>query len=191
MNKMLPGAYLLQKVEKIMNMRSILFLHAVKRPVYLNEHRKEIEKHNGQFLKMLKKRAPKGLDKKVRLIHDEVFDRINCLDCANCCKTISPVFTKRDIDRISGYIGLKSDKFIENYLRIDEDGEYVLQVMPCSFLETDNTCRIYEVRPGACSGYPHTGNLPFTKNVNLTIKNSAVCPGVFEITNILYKKYGR
>ncbi len=71
-------------------------------------------------------------------IHKEEFSHTNCLDCANCCKTTGPLFTNKDIERISKYLKLKPQKFIEQYLHIDEDKDYVLQEVPCAFLDTDN-----------------------------------------------------
>ncbi|WP_416367522.1 YkgJ family cysteine cluster protein, partial [Streptococcus suis] len=55
------------------------------------EHRK--------FLANLKKKAPKNLDRIVQDIHAEVFSEIDCTECANCCKTLGPLFTEADITR--------------------------------------------------------------------------------------------
>ena len=32
------------------------------------------------------------------------FKKTDCLDCGNCCKTTSPIFTDKDIERISKYV---------------------------------------------------------------------------------------
>ena len=53
------------------------------------------------FFKRLKKEKPKVLDKLIHPIHDDVFEHTNCLKCANCCKTTGPLFTDKDIQRIS------------------------------------------------------------------------------------------
>ena len=37
-------------------------------------------------------------------LHEDQFSKINCLECANCRKTTSPIFTNRDISRISKYL---------------------------------------------------------------------------------------
>jgi len=71
--------------------------------------------------------------------------------------------------------------FTEKYLRTDEDGDQVLQLLPCPFLGTDNYCGIYEVRPKACREYPHTDRRNMHEILDLTLKNTAVCPAVFEI----------
>ncbi len=159
------------------------------KPEYLNSRKERLEKEHGKFLLRLKKRPPAGLDDEIFELDKKVFSEISCLACANCCKTISPVFKERDITRIAAYFKMRPADFTQKYLFLDEEGDYVLQSVPCPFLNKDNSCSIYEQRPFACRSYPHTGRLPFTKNTNLFIKNSAVCPAVYEITAVLKNKY--
>ncbi|HMT29004.1 MAG TPA: YkgJ family cysteine cluster protein [Bacteroidia bacterium] len=159
-------------------------------PSEINKNRKKIEAENRKFYQRLKKRPPANIDEEVAELDTEVFSRIDCLKCANCCKTISPVLKERDIVRLSTHFKVRPSVFTEKYLFLDEDGDYVLKSTPCPFLLSDNTCSVYEERPFACRSYPHTGNLPLRKSWELVIKNSAVCPAVYEITTILSKKYG-
>ncbi|TVR82110.1 MAG: YkgJ family cysteine cluster protein [Chitinophagaceae bacterium] len=147
----------------------------------IKEHAAKKLKENRKFLNNLKKNSNKKLLKIVPQIHDEVFEKTNCLECANCCKTISPVFKERDIKRISKLFNLNDKSFIATYLFLDEDNEYVLQQTPCVFLGDDNKCLIYDSRPEACRHYPHTDKKPLLKIKNLTLKNSAVCPAVYNI----------
>jgi uncharacterized protein len=158
-------------------------------PDELNKSRKRIEGENRKFYARLKKRPPAGIDDEVYRMDEEIFSGFDCLSCANCCKTISPVFKDRDIDRISRHFRMKPGEFTSRYLFLDEEGDYVLKTSPCPFLLSDNKCSIYEHRPYACKSYPHTGSLPLTKSVELVIKNSAVCPVVHEITQRLKEKY--
>lgn len=124
----------------------------------------------------------KGLvDAKIHKLHDEAFDKIDCLDCANCCKTTGPLFTRADIDRISQHLGMNGADFIEKHLRIDEDKDYVLNSVPCTFLGSDNYCSIYEVRPKACREYPHTDRVNQSGILKLTEKNINICPAVAHI----------
>ena len=158
-------------------------------PEYLNARKEKLEKEHEKFLNRLKRRPPPGLDDEILELDEKVFSEINCLNCANCCKTISPVFKDKDITRISAHFKMRPGAFTDKYLFMDEEGDYVLKSVPCPFLNQDNTCSIYEQRPFACRSYPHTGRLPFSKNTNLFIKNSVVCPAVYEITTILKNKY--
>jgi|SRR5688572_15683625 len=158
-------------------------------PEFLNKHQAKLEKEHGKFLRKLKRRPPRGIDEEIQQLDDQVFSKINCLSCANCCKTISPVFKDRDIVRLAANFKMRPAEFTFKYLYLDEEGDYVLQSTPCPFLNNDNTCSVYDQRPLACRSYPHTGTLPFTKSTELFIRNSAVCPAVFEITGILKKRY--
>lgn len=139
------------------------------------------KKSNKKLISKLKKKKGAVIDEAFNDAHDKVFNCTDCLKCANCCKTTGPLFTNKDIDRISKHLNLKPVKFIDQYLRIDEDGDYVLQKVPCSFLGNDNYCSIYEVRPKACAEYPHTDRNKQAQLLNLNLKNTEVCPAVFEI----------
>lgn len=155
----------------------------------LNRKKAAIEAENGKFYRRLKKRFPPGIDDEVMALDEEVFSSTDCLKCANCCKTISPVFKDRDITRLAAHFKVRPAIFTEKYLFMDEDGDYVLKSTPCPFLDADNYCTVYDQRPFACRSYPHTASLPLRKSVELVIKNSAVCPAVHEITERLKKKY--
>jgi Fe-S-cluster containining protein len=121
-------------------------------------------------------------------LHEQEFMRTNCLDCANCCKTTGPFFTGKDIERISKSFRMKPSKFIESYLRIDEDNDYVLQSVPCTFLGADNKCSIYDIRPKACREFPHTDRRKFHQITSLTLKNVKICPAAYNIVEALRKK---
>ena len=146
------------------------------------------QKEHKKFLDQLKKKPPKSLDYLVQETHEEVFEKIDCLQCANCCKTTGPLFTSADVERISKHLRLKPQQFISQYLRIDEDQDYVLQKLPCSFLDHDNTCFIYEVRPKACREFPHTDRKKFQQITAITIKNIPICPAVYNIVEEMKKK---
>ncbi|MBU4538900.1 MAG: YkgJ family cysteine cluster protein [Weeksellaceae bacterium] len=145
------------------------------------------QKEHKKFLDNLKKRPPKNLDYAVQETHDEVFSKIDCLQCANCCKTTGPLFTEKDIERISKHLRIKPADFEAKYLRTDEDSDKVLQNLPCWFLNADNTCSIYEVRPKACREFPHTDRKKIYQINHLTIKNTLICPAAFEFVERIQK----
>lgn len=120
--------------------------------------------------------------------HEKVFLQISCLHCANCCKTLGPLIKEKDISRIAKFLKIKSGDFVQRYLRIDEDGDYVFQSMPCPFLDAEHYCNIYEVRPQACAAYPHTNEKNAAILLTLCIKNAVICPAVAEILQNLCKK---
>ena len=143
---------------------------------------------NKKFFQKLKRKPPKDLDYTMRELHDEEFSRMDCLQCANCCKTTGPLFTNADIERIARHFRMKPSAFIDAYLRLDEDQDYVLQQLPCAFLGADNYCSIYDVRPKACREFPHTNRKKFHQISNLTLKNVAICPAAFNIVQEMKKK---
>ncbi len=138
-------------------------------------------KENKSFLAKLKKKKPKDLDDNTQNLHHEVFQTIDCLECANCCKSISPIVIDRDIDRLAKHLRIKPSAVIDQYLRLDEDEDYVFRETPCPFLMPDNYCMVYESRPRACREYPHTDRKRFFQISTLTYKNTFVCPAVFDV----------
>ncbi len=149
---------------------------------------KEKQAENKKFFAKLRKRPPKNLDYTMQELHKAEFERTDCLSCANCCKTTGPLFTNADVERISKHFRLKPSQFIDQYLRLDEENDYVLKSVPCSFLGTDNYCSIYEVRPKACREFPHTDRKKFHQISNLTLKNVAICPAAFNIVEEMKRK---
>jgi len=134
-----------------------------------------------KLLARLKKKNPREVDRLFHEAHDAVFACTDCLRCANCCRTTGPLFTDRDIDRIARHLRMKAVDFIASHLRVDEDGDHVLQQVPCAFLGADNRCSIYDVRPKACQEYPHTDREKQAQLFGLTQRNVAICPAVGEI----------
>ena len=133
------------------------------------------------FLKKLKKKKPKNLDDFVHGLHIDAFNNFSCLDCANCCKTIGPRLTDKDIDRLAKHLKMKPSGFMEQYIVTDEDGDFVFKDHPCPFLLPDNYCMVYENRPKACREYPHTDRKRFHQILSLSHKNCETCPVVYEI----------
>lgn len=142
---------------------------------------------NKKFLLSLKKKDPRKVDDAFHTLHEEVFEEIDCLTCANCCKTTSPIFYDTDIERLAKSLRIKAVDFAAKYLKVDEDGDQVLQSSPCPFLDSDNYCSVYDARPKACREYPHTDRKKMVQIMELTHKNTQVCPAVFEIVNRLRK----
>lgn len=154
----------------------------------LSKYAKDKHNENKKYFDKLKKKPPKDLDYIMQDLHDTEFKSTDCLTCANCCKTTGPLFLPSDIERISKYLRLKPSYFIEKYLRIDEDKDYVLQKVSCEFLEDDNKCFIYDVRPKACKEFPHTNRKKFNQITDLTLKNLAICPAAYNIVEAMKKK---
>ena len=151
---------------------------------------KDKQNENKKFFAKLKKKTPKNLDYLMQELHEEEFKRTDCLTCANCCKTTGPLFTNADIERIAKHFKQKPQQFIDQHLKVDEENDYVLQQVPCTFLGADNYCSIYDVRPKACREFPHTDRKKFQQISNLTLKNVAICPAAYNIVEEMKRRIG-
>lgn len=145
------------------------------KPLLVNWEKKSAERQ--KIYKQFLQRVPKNeVLKRQGGFHEEAFDKVDCLSCANCCKGYSPRFKTPDIKRISKLLGMKEGVFIEKYLQEDQEGDFVLQRTPCAFLGENNYCSIYEDRPSDCRRFPYTDEDVLVKRVPLTLKNTSFCP---------------
>lgn len=135
----------------------------------------------------IKKRPPEKLDLIVQAIHEDVFAETDCLKCAQCCKTISPIMYRHDIVRLAKALKMSLEEFTDKYLIVDNDNDYVFKNQPCPFLSSDNWCDVYNDRPTACRDYPHTDRRRFHQLIDLSIKNADVCPAVEKIIEQLVR----
>jgi uncharacterized protein len=139
-------------------------------------------------LRRLGKLQSGKLDKLMEQMHRQEFNRINCLECANCCRSISPAMNDSDIRRMASHCKVSTATFIQKHLMLDGDGDYVFRTSPCPFIGEDNYCAIYDSRPRACREYPHTDRKRFFQILDLTARNSIICPAVFNILTQLGKE---
>ncbi len=109
-------------------------------------------------------------------LHEQAFSKVDCLQCANCCKNYSPRFKTTDVKRIAKHLQMKESVFIDTYLKVDEEGDFVANSKPCPFLGADNFCSIYDQRPSDCQRFPYTDEDVIYKRQQLTLKNSTFCP---------------
>lgn len=162
-----------------------------KKPIDFHQFKANVKKkrfENKKFFDNAQRKRPKDIDNLIQDLDQEVFTKIDCLDCGNCCKTTPSMVNNRDVKRISKFLGMSNGDFTERYLTVDEDDDTVYRQTPCVFLDKeDNSCQIYEVRPKACREYPHTD----VHKISLEImkKNVAICPAVYEITEKMKRHY--
>ena len=155
--------------------------------ILVNWEKKSADKQK-KYAQFLKRPDKNKVLKLLPELHEKAFEKIDCLKCANCCKGYSPRFKTPDIKRISKYLKMKEGDFIETYLRIDEEGDYVANRIPCPFLGADNYCSIYDQRPGDCTRFPYTNEDIIIKRPKLTIKNSSFCPIVYYVLEGLLER---
>ncbi len=161
---------------------------ADKLKVSLENFEKISGEHQKQYKNFLAKADKKRVLKELPELHEQAFEQIDCLKCAHCCKRYSPRFKQPDIKRISKVLQMKESALIEKYLRMDEEGDYVTQSLPCPFLGNDNRCSIYEDRPSDCKRFPYTDEDIILKRPKLTMINSSFCPIVVSVMEGLLEK---
>ncbi len=147
----------------------------------LQNWEKKSNQNQKKYKDFLKRTDKNKVLKALPALHEEAFEKIDCLKCANCCKKFSPRFKTPDIKRISRLLKIKEGEFIETYLRLDNDGDYVVRSTPCPFLGEDNYCSIYDNRPSDCHRFPYTDEDVLLKRPQLTLKNSTFCPIVYYV----------
>lgn len=137
------------------------------------------------FKRFLQRAEKNTVLKRLPALHVEAFERIDCLQCAACCKNYSPRFKTPDVKRIAKHLRLKESELIDTYLHVDNEGDFVVKRTPCPFLGADNRCTIYEVRPSDCARFPYTDEDVLVKRPALTLKNATFCPIVHHVLDRL------
>ena len=163
-------------------------LREIKMSDILHNWQKKSTEHQKQYKNFLQRADKNKVLKQLPDLHEEAFNKIDCLQCAACCKNYSPRFKTPDIKRISKLLKMKESAFIETYLSLDNDGDYVTNTNPCPFLGADNYCSIYEDRPSDCHRFPYTDEDVILKRPQITLKNSSFCPAVYFVLERLMAK---
>lgn len=159
----------------------------------LKKHKKKFDLQRRSlrfFISRFEKRPPKNAVALIKQSNKEMWEQINCLECANCCKVMSPTYTNADIARISSHLGISTDEFKSRWLYLDKRGnEWMNRSQPCQFLDLEtNLCTIYEVRPQDCLQFPHTGRRPAMDFFYIHKQNIEYCPATFRFIEILQDK---
>jgi Fe-S-cluster containining protein len=147
--------------------------------VSLDNWEQKSKDHTKQYKNFLQRADKNKVLKALPDLHEEAFEKIDCLTCAACCKNYSPRFKTTDIKRISKHLKLRESVFIDTYLNLDSDGDYVVKSSPCPFLGSDNYCSIYDQRPSDCQRFPYTDEDVLLKRPAITLKNATFCPAVY------------
>ena len=70
----------------------------------LENWQKKSADHQKQYKQFLNRADKNKVLKALPELHEEAFEKIDCLQCANCCKSYSPRFKTPDIKRIAKYL---------------------------------------------------------------------------------------
>jgi len=162
-------------------------------PINLRSFRKKVSLYNKifrRYLGRIEKLKPAGLDMLAEKLNTEVWQEVDCLTCANCCKTMTPTFTNKDIRRISAHLNMKPFEFKEKWLKYEKkDKDWVNKKQPCQFLDlSTNMCSIYEVRPDDCAGFPHLTKKKMIDYMHVHRQNIAYCPATYKMVEKMMEK---
>ena len=160
----------------------------------LKKFKKKVEKKKDKlqkFLKKLDKIVPEDMPTLVQEEDVAVWQDVSCLECANCCKTMTPTYTAKDLKRISAHFNMTPKEFKEKWLYKDESGDWMNVSTPCQFLDDKNMCTIYDIRPEDCAEFPHHNKKPFDQYNDTFSNNVQHCPATFELVNRLRKRVER
>ena len=140
------------------------------------------------FLKRLDEVVPEGLQEIVAEEDEKVWAATDCTSCAHCCKTMTPTFTRKDVNRIALHLGMSVKEVVVKWLEKEEGtGDIINKNRPCQFLIEDK-CSIYAVRPDDCSGFPHHDKKPFDAYNDVFIQNVYRCPATYTLISLLKKR---
>ena len=151
------------------------------------ENAEKKEEETFYFIRSLKMLDSNKVDKNAKRLHEEAFTKIDCLSCGNCCKSIKPLITEKDKEKISAYMKLSIEEIELKYLELDSDNEWTVNNSPCPFLSENNECSIYEFRPEACRSFPHTHKDGFARRSYQHTFNTIHCPITYYIVEELKK----
>ncbi|MCO6497297.1 MAG: YkgJ family cysteine cluster protein [Chitinophagaceae bacterium] len=129
-----------------------------------------------KYKQLLQRGDRSAMLSKLPELHEKAVAKHDCLTCAQCCKNYSPRFKTPDIKRLAKHLKMKESVFIDTYLTLDDEGDYVTRSLPCPFLGADNKCTVYDQRPSDCRRFPYTDEDVFLKRKNITLKNITFCP---------------
>ncbi|MCC7154000.1 MAG: YkgJ family cysteine cluster protein [Bryobacterales bacterium] len=118
----------------------------------------------------------------VQIAHD-IQDRIDCAQCANCCRVATVQLIERDIPPLAKFLGISEARFKRDYTMPDDEGRLSLkwtEESGCVFL-SGNDCSVYEVRPASCRNFPHLvkGEGPVSTRMWQFIDRACYCPIVY------------
>ncbi len=163
----------------------------------LDKHKKNFKKNKKTYKKFLKKFDDKYVPEIAKFAAEaekKAWAKVDCLDCGNCCKKMTPTFIDADIKRISKHLKMTEAAFKKKWIEREEpepdgtQGDLINKSRPCQFLNLeDNKCSIYEVRPADCAEFPHFQKKTFEDQNETYMQNLKFCPATYEFVKKVKK----
>jgi Fe-S-cluster containining protein len=135
---------------------------------------------NKELRNQLKKLDYSWVQNKMEQLAKEESSKIDCTQCARCCKGLTITPSSQDIKRLADYLEIEPLQFRLKYLKKDHEGDLVFKQRPCPFLK-QNCCSVYSARPQTCRSYPHLEKSHMAGRGWHIVENTLVCPIVFNV----------
>ena len=145
----------------------------------LKKRRKDLRK----LLNRVEKKPQRSIQSIAVKAAGKVWDEVDCLSCANCCKVMTPTYTNSDMTRIADHLNIPVEEMKNKWLKRERySGDWVNKSTPCQFLDIKtNLCSIYEVRPTDCAGFPHLNKRRIVDYLHVHKQNIDECPATFRM----------
>ena len=140
---------------------------------------------NKRFQSFIKSFPNLEIDEKVLKLNDTISKQIDCMLCANCCKTLHPAVTHEESKSLAKELKMDAAEFAASFLTADElENINHFKQSPCIFLK-EKKCSYYNVRPASCADYPHLTKPNFKYRLRSVMNNYTLCPIVFNVVEQL------
>jgi uncharacterized protein len=141
------------------------------------------------FLTRLERHRIPGIEKIRAEADTEAWKQTDCLTCANCCRSMTPTFTKQDLERIAPHFKMTVEEFKDKWLHKDRNGDWMNRKQPCQFLNLkDNKCSIYAIRPADCAGFPHHTKKNMDDYMHVYKQNVEYCPATYKWVELMKER---
>ncbi len=128
---------------------------------------------------------PEEIDAIVHRLDAYVASKIDCRQCANCCRELAAAVGRDDIERLARAEGITPEQFERRHLeKTEEPDRFLFKRKPCPFLE-GKLCRHYHVRPESCAEFPFLHGPDFTTRSKMVLWNLPHCPIVYNVYELL------
>lgn len=145
---------------------------------------------NQYFFNFLKKFAGEIISPHIKDISAKVSSQINCMHCANCCKSLNPSLIEKNFQDFTKVLNEEEMSDLQDHLYYDKANQrWIVKTSPCPLLK-DNLCKVYEYRPHSCSEYPHIDPAEFKFKKLSVINNYGICPIVYNTVEQLKQRLG-
>ncbi|MFA6815627.1 MAG: YkgJ family cysteine cluster protein [Lentisphaeria bacterium] len=96
---------------------------------------------------------------------DKNLSGFQCLCCGECCRWPGIVrVSEPECDAIAAYLEMELQAFLQKYTKIAPDRRGLILIDQkdgaCVFLQKNNRCHIYSVRPRKCRTFPYEWDVP-------------------------------